>query len=172
MSDAPLKNIAKPTIEFLKDSLIGTKRYLKIRLSPNRKVNRYDVFSNTKINNLRANGVKSIDLESKISGKISNKILSYYMVDNLPLELEFSISKNDKLDMNFVESSFDLMTNPSFSMAKRRDWMIPTPFVLTDAVVVKGKVKVSPILEDNPKPFPKRVYQKSVIDTLKQSATE
>ena len=94
------------------------------------------------------------------------------MVDNLPLELEFSISKNDKLDMNFVESSFDLMTNPSFSMAKRRDWMIPTPFVLTDAVVVKGKVKVSPILEDNPKPFPKRVYQKSVIDTLKQSATE
>jgi hypothetical protein len=172
MSDAPLKNIAKPTIEFLKDSVIGTKRYLKIKLSPNRKVNRYDIFSNTKINNLRANGVKSIALESKISGKISNKILSYYVVDNLPLELEFSISNSDKLDMNFVESSFDLMTNPIFSMAKRRDWMIPTPFVLTDAVVVKGKVKASPILEDNPKPLPKRVYRNIVIDTLKQSATD
>lgn len=94
------------------------------------------------------------------------------MVDNLPLELEFSISNNDKLDMNFVESSFDLMTNPIFSMAKRRDWMIPTPFVLTDAVVVKGKVKASPILEDNPKPLPTRVYRNIVIDSLKQAATD
>ncbi len=172
MSDAPLKNIAKPTIEFVKDSVIGTKRFLKIKLSPNRKVNRYDIFSNTKINALRANGVKSIELKSNISSKISNKILSYYVVNNLPLELEFSISKSDKLDLNFVESSFDLMTNPLFSMAKRSDWMIPTPFVLTDAVVVKGKVKASTILEDNPKPLPKRVYRNSVVDTLKQSAAE
>jgi len=172
MSDAPLKNIAKPTIEFVKDSVIGTKRFLKIKLSPNRKVNRYDIFSNTKINALRANGVKSIELKSTISSKISNKILSYYVVNNLPLELEFSISKSDKLDLNFVESSFDLMTNPLFSMAKRSDWMIPTPFVLTDAVVVKGKVKASTILEDNPKPLPKRVYRNSVVDTLKQSAAE
>jgi Peptidase family M28 len=172
MSDAPLKNIAKPTIEFVKDSVIGTKRFLKIKLSPNRKVNRYDIFSNTKINTLRANGVKSIELKSNISSKISNKILSYYVVNNLPLELEFSISKSDKLDLNFVESSFDLMTNPLFSMAKRSDWMIPTPFVLTDAVVVKGKVKASTILEDNPKPLPKRVYRNSVVDTLKQSAAE
>lgn len=172
MSDAPLKNIAKPTIEYLKDSVIGTKRYLKIRLSPNRKVNRYDIFSDTKINNLKANGVKAIDVESKISGKISNKILSYYVVDNLPLELEFSISISTKLDMNFVESSFDLMTNPSFSMAKRRDWMIPTPFVLTDAVIVKGKVKARPIFEDNPKPLPTRIIQNVTIDTIKQSTTD
>ena len=172
MSDAPMKNIAEPTIEFLKDSVIGTKRYLKIKLSPNRTINRYDIFSNTKVNNLRANGVKSIDLESKISGKISNKILSYYVVDNLPLELEFSISNNDKLDMNFVESSFDLMTNPLFSMAKRRDWMIPTPFVLTDAVVIKGKVKASEKLEIMVGYLPPKTPTNVVIDTLKQSTTE
>ena len=172
MSDAPLKNIEKPTIEFVKDSMVGNQRFLKIVITPNRKVNRYDLFSDTNINNLIANGVKSIELKSNIITKNSNKILSYYVVDNLPLELEFLISNSVKLDMNFVESSFDLMTNPSFSMAKRRDWMIPTPFVLTDAVVVKGKVKANPILEDNPKPLPKRVYQNSVVDTLKQSATE
>jgi hypothetical protein len=39
------------------------------------------------------------------------------------------------------------MTNPLFSMAKRRDWMIPTPFVLTDAVIIKQKVKPTPIVE-------------------------
>lgn len=172
MADAPLKNIAKPTIEFVKDSVIGINRYLKIIIMPNRKVNRYDIFSNTKINNLKANGVKSIDLESKISGKISNKIMSYYVVDNLPLELEFSISKSDKLDMNLVESSFDLMTNPQFSMAKRKDWMIPTPFVLTDAIVIKAKIKASEKLEIMVGYLPPKNSSNVAVDSLKQLATD
>jgi len=151
MADAPVKKIAKPTIEFVKDSTIGNQRYLKIIITPNRKVNRYDIFSNTKINNLKANGVTSIDLKSNIISKNTTKILSYYVVNNIPLSLEFSISSSDKLDMNLVESSFDLMTNPLFSMAKRRDWMIPTPFVLTDAIIIKEKIKASAkIAEENP----------------------
>lgn len=151
MADAPIKKIAKPTIEFVKDSTIGSQRYLKIIITPNRKVNRYDIFSNTKINNLKANGVQSIDLKSNIISKNTTKILSYYVVDNIPLSLEFSIPANQKLDMNLVESSFDLMTNPLFSMAKRRDWMIPTPFVLTDAIIIKEKIKASAkVAEENP----------------------
>lgn len=141
MADAPMKNVAKPTIEFVKDSTIGSQRYLKIVISPNRKVNRYDIFSTTKINNFKANGVKSIDLKSNIITKNTTKLLSYYVVDNIPLTLEFSINSNQKLDLNLVESSFDLMTNPLFSMAKRRDWMIATPFVLNDAIVIKQKIK-------------------------------
>lgn len=145
MADAPTKNIQKPTIDFVRDSVIGNQRYLKIVITPNRKVNRYDIFDNgkTKINNLRANGVKSIEVKSNIIAKNTNKIVSYYVVDNIPLEMEFSINSGEKLDLNLVESSFDLMQNPVFSMAKRRDWMIPTPFVLTDAVIIKQKVKPS-----------------------------
>jgi hypothetical protein len=151
MADAPIKKIAKPTIEFVKDSVVGSQRYLKIIITPNRKVNRYDIFSNTKINNLKANGVQSIDLKSNIISKNTTKILSYYVVNNIPLSLEFSIQTNQKLDMNLVESSFDLMTNPLFSMAKRRDWMIPTPFVLTDAIIIKEKIKASAkVAEENP----------------------
>jgi hypothetical protein len=143
MANAPIKNVAKPTIEFVKDSTIGNQRYLKIVISPNRKVNRYDIFSTTKINNFKANGVKSIDLKSNIIAKNTTKLLSYYVVDNIPLTLEFSINFNQKLDLNLVESSFDLMTNPLFSMAKRRDWMIATPFVLNDAIVIKQKIKTN-----------------------------
>jgi hypothetical protein len=167
MADAPMKNVAKPTIEFVKDSTIGNRRYLKIVISPNRKVNRYDIFSTTKINNFKANGVKSIDLKSNIISKNTTKLLSYYVVDTIPLTLEFSINSNQKLDMNLVESSFDLMTNPLFSMAKRRDWMIATPFVLNDAIVIKQKIKPSLVLEDNPKPLPKRIIQNVINDTLK-----
>ena len=142
MAEAPIKNIAKPTITFVKDSIIGSKRLLKIVISPNRNVNRYDVFvHNMTIQNLKANNVKSLDFETKIGGKISNKLLSYYVVDNLPLEMEFMISANQKINMDLVESSFDLMNNPLFTMIKRRDWMIATPFVLNDAVVITQKIK-------------------------------
>lgn len=143
MAEAPLKNIAKPTIEFVTDSVVGNQRFLKIVITPNRKVNRYDIFSNSTIKNLKANGVQSIELKSNIITKNSNKILSYYVVNNIPLTLEFVIDSTQKLDLNLVESSFDLMTNPLFSMAKRRDWMIPTPFVLTDAVILKEKIQAS-----------------------------
>ncbi len=68
--------------------------------------------------------------------------------------MNFSIPADEKLDLNLVESSFDLMTNPLFSITPRKSWMIPTPFVLNDAVIIRQKVKASPILEDNPKPYP------------------
>ena len=147
MSDAPLKAIAKPTINFEIDSIIGNQRYVRIVITPNRKVNRYDIFSDSKIKNLKANGVKSLDLKSNIISKNSNKVLSYYVVDNYPLTLEFTISAQEKLDLNLVESSFDLMTNPLFEMNKRKNWMMPMPFVLTDAIIVKEKVKPNEKLE-------------------------
>ncbi|WP_317173104.1 hypothetical protein [Flavobacterium soyangense] len=70
-------------------------------------------------------------------------MLSYYVVDQLPLEIEFSIPASSVLDLDLMESSFDLMKNPLFSMAKRADWMMPTPFVLNDAVIIKEKIKPS-----------------------------
>ncbi len=153
MAEAPLKKIAKPTIEFVRDSTVGNQRYLKIVITPNRNVNRYDIFANEKltITNLKANGVKAIDLKSNIISQKSEKLLSYYVIDNIPLSLEFTIPSNQKLDMNLVESSFDLMTNPMFRMVKRRNWMIPTPFVLTDAVVIKeNMIASSKVADENP----------------------
>jgi hypothetical protein len=153
MANAPIKNIQKPTIDFVKDSVIGTKRYLKIIITPNRKVNRYDVFSNgTKVSDLMANGVRSIDLKSKISGSSENKLITYYVVDQIPLEMEFVIPANQKLDLELKESSFDLLENPLFSIAKRRDWMMPMPFILNDAIVVEQKIQPTPKVLSTEKP--------------------
>jgi len=145
MADAPLKNIAKPTIEFLRDTIKGNQHIYRIKITSNRSVNRYDIFNNdgVQINNFIANNVKSIDFKSNISSKTDGKLLTYYVVDNQPLVMDFSIPVNQKLDLNLVESSFDLMSNPLFTMTKRKAWMTPTPFVLNDAVIIKQKVKVS-----------------------------
>ena len=146
---APMKELSKPTIEFVKDTIIGTKRYLKIKITPNRKVNRYDIFANEKMvfYNFNANGATSLNQKGNIFERKGKKVISYYVVDNEPLEMQFSISKNTILDMDLMESSFDLVTNPKFNIIKRTDRMMPMPFVLTDAVIIQQKIKQSPKTE-------------------------
>jgi hypothetical protein len=147
-ANAPIKALEKPTIEFLDDRILGNQRYLKIRVSPNRKVNRYDIFANEKmtIHNFKANGASTLGQKGSKYPRNGKKILSYYVVDNLPLEMQFSIDATTNLDMALMESSFDLLINPLFSMRKREDWMMPTPFILNDAVVIKEKIKPSPVV--------------------------
>jgi hypothetical protein len=150
---APIKTIATPDIEFIEDRVINNLRYLKIKITPNRNVNRYDIFANENSNfyNFRANGAKAIGQKGALyERKRGKKILSYYVVGNAPLELEFSTDNLGYLNMELLECSFDLMSNPLFKMNPRESWMIPTPFVLNDAVVVRQKLLptvVSPTLE-------------------------
>lgn len=144
-ADAPMKVLSRPTVEFLKDSVVGSNRYLKIRITPTRKVNRYDVFAHESlvIQNFKANGLSLLGQKNSKYERKGKKLLSYYVVDQLPLEIEFSVPTSSILDLDLMESSFDLMNNPLFQMAKRADWMMPTPYVLNDAVIIKEKIKPS-----------------------------
>jgi hypothetical protein len=146
MADAPMKELAKPTIEFLNDHIVGANRYLKIRITPNRKVNRYDVFANEDldIQNFKANGLSLLGQKGSKYERKGKKLLSYYVVNQLPLEIEFNVTASSVLDLDVMESSFDLMSNPLFQIQKRANWMMPTPFVLNDAVIIKKKIKPSP----------------------------
>jgi hypothetical protein len=148
IADAPMKILSRPIVEFLKDSVVGSNRFLKIRITPTRKVNRYDVFAheNLVIQNFKANDLSLLGQKNSKYERKGKKLLSYYVVDQLPLEIEFSIPASSVLDLDLMESSFDLMNNPLFQMAKRADWMMPTPYVLNDAVIIKEKIKSSPIL--------------------------
>jgi hypothetical protein len=145
MANAPMKELAKPTIEFLKDSVVGKNRYLKIRITPNRKVNRYDVFADEDlvVQNFKANGLSLLGQKGSKYERKGRKLFSYYVVDQLPLEIDFSVSASSVLDLDMMESSFDLLNNPLFSITKRANWMMPTPFVLNDAVIIKEKIKPS-----------------------------
>ena len=167
------KEIALPTIQFLRDSIAGNQRYLKIKISPNRKVNRYDIFANEKMDiaNFKANGASSLEQKGTSLKRHGLKIVSYYVVDNAPLVVDFNISSSTIFDMQLLESSFDLMQNPLFSMQKREDWMMPTPFILNDAVVIKQRIKPSPpvVLEQKIPQFqlPKKASRIIKVDSLK-----
>lgn len=140
---APVIDVPKPTIAFLKDSVVGNNRYLKIKITPNRKVNRYDIYANPKMTffNFKANGVATSGEKGNRLERDGGKILCYYVVGNEPLVMDFYINKSSVFDMDLIESSFDLMTNPLFQIKPRSDWMMPTPFVLNDAVLIQQKIK-------------------------------
>ena len=174
MADAPIKKIPKATVKFIKDSVSGINRYYKIRITPNRKVNRYDVFANEYlvIQNFKANGMSLLGQKGALYERKGKKLLSYYVVDQLPLEIEFSTKTSSVLEIDLIESSFDLLNNPLFSITKRDNWMMPTPFVLNDAVVVTQKIKSNSFVKtavktqkkrtDSP---PKKIIIDSVVNT-------
>lgn len=139
----PVVAVPKPTILFLKDSISGNLRHIKLKIIPNRKVNRYDIFANEAMTfyNFRANGAKNLSDTSSMLERKGKKLLSYYVVDNAPLELDFNINVSTAIDMELLESSFDLVQNPLFNINPRASWMMPTPFVLNDAVVIRKKIR-------------------------------
>ncbi|OXA81882.1 Peptidase family M28 [Flavobacterium aquidurense] len=170
---APVVDIPKPTISFLKDSVVGNNRYMKIQITPNRKVNRYDIFAHPKMTfyNFKANGVSTSDQKGNRLERDGMKILCYYVVGNEPLVMEFYINKSSIFDMDLIESSFDLMTNPLFQVKPRADWMMPTPFVLNDAVLIQQKIKrytaPLPVIEAAPVKDSLAVIKDSVVPVVK-----
>lgn len=141
-AQADVKKLSEPKISFSRDSIAGSQHYYKIKITPNRPVNRYDIFANEKMTfyNLKANGTSALEQKGSLYKRRGKKLISYYVVDNEPLELQFSIPVTAVFDMDLMESSFDLISNPKFKITKRLPWMMPTPFVLNDAVVIQKKI--------------------------------
>ena len=57
--------------------------------------------------------------------------------------MEITIPANQKNTiLELYESSFDLLTNTQFTVPERNKNMIPKPFVLNDAIVVKKTIVI------------------------------
>lgn len=137
---APAKAIVGPKVETTLDTLIGNDRLLEICISPQRTVNRLEVFSNnipiTKalVNNIP---LSAYYLENRRRGKL----VTHYISDNAYTELRLRIPKDSVLELTLYEASNDLLDNPLFSVPPRPEDNIPMPFVLNDAVLVTKKVR-------------------------------
>lgn len=142
---APVKEIAEPVISLLRDSLAGDVRHLKYSIVPNRKVNSYLITANENMILLDfiANGIKKIAQKGSVSEK-SRVVLSYYVLNNEPLEMEFSINRDTPIEMSVYESSFDLINHPLFNIPKRESWMMPTIHPLDGAVIIKKNIRGGP----------------------------
>jgi len=67
-----------------------------------------------------------------------NKIISYYLADGVDsLYVKMEVSKGQIPKFELYDISFDLLENPLFHVRARGKNMMPTPFVINDAVVLK-----------------------------------
>ena len=58
------------------------------------------------------------------------------------LTIELDFEENLSPSLNFIETSFDLFESEKFNFKPREDYMMPMPFVNTDAIVLSKKIKL------------------------------
>ncbi len=146
-SKAPIKAIAQPKIDITKDTIVNNARHIELCIAPQRFVNRIELFAdaNTRFNTFSVNGqtvAKDADKDMVLAYRWDSRILSYYMADQEPLELRFSVPVDQKTTITLHEASYDLLENEQFTVPARESDMIPKPFVLNDAIVVKKTIQI------------------------------
>jgi len=135
VATAPLKEITPPKIERTRDTIVGDERILELCITPQRDVNRLDIFTNNIIiNKASINNIPLSDyyLENRKHGKL----ITHYISDNHFTELSLAIPKDSILELTFYESSNDLLDNTIFTVPERPEDNIPMPFVLNDAILL------------------------------------
>ena len=152
---AEIKNIAQPVIDVLSDTIIDASRIIHFTITPQRRVNKIELFANTNIS-FKTFSVDGIDIPKKegydyvfnSSLKKRKKILGHFIIgDDESLEIKFSIPKEENPELTFYEISFDLLESslfnvePLYNIEPRTSTMMPTPFVTNDAIIVKKQIK-------------------------------
>ncbi|MEO8934654.1 MAG: M28 family peptidase [Xanthomarina sp.] len=141
---ASIKALPQAQIDIKSDTIIGDQRHIKMRILPQRLVNRMDIHAHSTLV-FNAFNVNGLDIEKDENGYVfsnreSKRLFEYYVVDDQFLELDFSVPKDQKTILTYYESSFDLLSNELFDVPERPKSMIPKPFVLNDAIMLKKTI--------------------------------
>ncbi|PCH73296.1 MAG: peptidase M28 [Flavobacteriaceae bacterium] len=138
---ASVKDFKAPEINIITDSIQGDNRFLHLQIKSRRNANRIELLSHLPIH-LKAFIINDIAMKkAKYPVKKQGTILSYYLTEpNEILDLKITVSKKEIVDLMLLEASFDLLSNPYFSIKPRTAYMMPMPFVLNDAIVLKKQL--------------------------------
>jgi len=145
--EGPKKDIPLFKTVLKQDTIINGDKNITFTILPQRHVNQISLYTNEGVvfKTLSFNGEQMPQNKiSKKSQKIKSKeIVRYYVSDNDSLEVSYRIAKDQPVTFTVLEYSYDLLDHPQFTINKRPEIMMPKPFVITDAVVVKKSIDVS-----------------------------
>lgn len=141
---AKIKDFKAPEINIITDSVQGVNRFVHLRIRSVRKANRMELISAHPIS-LKKFVINDVPMKkAKHPVKKNGTILSYYLTDpNEILDIKMTIPKNEILKLTVLEASFDLLSNPQFDIKPRAAHMMPMPFVLNDAIVLKKRIHLN-----------------------------
>ena len=142
-SEAKLIDLKAPLINRILDSIPANENSYQFVITPQRPVNRIEFIANTNLHFLSfsLNGqVFSAAKNEKyvINTENRKQILSYFFTQpNELIDLKFTLEKGEVPNITIYEASYDLYTNPNFNIKPRTSLMMPMPFVLNEAIVLK-----------------------------------
>lgn len=146
-SNTNVRPLLKPEITILKDTIVGNDRKVRFSINSLRDANKIDIISKEKIQ-LKSFKVNGEDFKSQLSNNNyvlslnEGRVLSYFRTKESELiELEMVAPKEQLFNFEILEAKFDLFSNPLFKLKPRSKEMMPTPFVLNDATVIKTAIK-------------------------------
>ncbi len=140
VSEAPTKQIAQMKVETTRDTVIENNRLLEICITPQRNVNRLEIYTNDiLVNTASVNNVPLSD--HYLKNRRHGKLITHYISDNEYTDLQLSIPKDAVLQLTLYEASNDLLGNQLFTVPQRPEDNIPMPFVLNDAILVTKTIR-------------------------------
>ena len=147
---APNKNIPIFKTVLHKDTVINQYKEVSFTIFPQRAVNQISLYTADEANfkSLSFNG-QIFPLNNNITNaqKIKSKeLVRYYVSDKDSLVISYEVSKNQKVSFTVLEYSYDLLNHPQFTINKRADYMMPKPFIVTDAIIVKKELNMEDLI--------------------------
>ncbi|MDA9906823.1 M20/M25/M40 family metallo-hydrolase [Flavobacteriaceae bacterium] len=142
---APNKNIPIFKTVLHKDTVINQYKEVSFTIFPQRAVNQISLYTADEANfkSLSFNG-QFFPLNNNLKNtaqKIKSKeLVRYYVSDKDSLVVSYQVSKNQNVSFTVLEYSYDLLNHPEFTINKRADYMMPKPFIVTDAIIVKKEL--------------------------------
>ncbi|HZW76959.1 MAG TPA: M20/M25/M40 family metallo-hydrolase [Flavobacteriaceae bacterium] len=144
-SETSAAGFEKANVAISVDTVIDGERHLKFSIQPQRRINFLELQTENlpKVSSLSFNG-HTMELDSlpkEYRGTANNALIRYLVPHSQePLDVSIQYIAEDNLSLKILEYSFDLMEQEKLDVPPRETWMMPKPFVLTDAVVVKQEV--------------------------------
>jgi hypothetical protein len=148
---APNKNIPIFKTVLHKDTVINQYKEVSFTIFPQRAVNQISLYTAEEVNfkSLSFNG-QFFPLHNNLTNaaqKIKSKeLVRYYVSDKDSLVVSYEVSKNQKVSFTVLEYSYDLLNHPQFTINKRADYMMPKPFIVTDAIIVKKELNMEDLI--------------------------
>ncbi len=137
----------KPTISIISDTSYTNERKIHLKILSNRNADKIELLTKNPIQfksfKINEEPLKE-DSNSKYVFEIENgTIMSYFRTDESePIDIEFVVDKEQILNFDVLEIKFDLFSNPQFKIEPRSEIMMPMPFVLNDATILKTNIKL------------------------------
>ncbi|MDX1543969.1 MAG: M20/M25/M40 family metallo-hydrolase [Christiangramia sp.] len=149
--EAPLIPIPEPGIILEKkgEDSLQNKLY-SLKIAPNRQVNRMELYETKDVDfiEFKVNGLEADEIYlgenafHMFKRRWKERLLTYYAANQDTLRIEFSIDREDEPEFVLYESAYDLIGNKKLEVEDRPEGMIPKPFVLNDATILKKTISL------------------------------